>query len=57
MRSLRRITILALVAAVCSMGAAGCRSGGKAKSDEHPTAEHSKEGQPKDHPKGEHPKH
>jgi len=50
MSNIRRIAVLVLVGAMFSLGAAGCKSGGKAGPDEHPSA-----GQPKaEHPKGEH---
>jgi len=47
MSNIRRVIALMLVAAVFSLGAVGCKSGGK-HNDDHPHG---------DHPKGDHPKH
>lgn len=47
MKTIRSIIVLILVAAVFSLSAVGCKSGGK-HNDDHPAG---------DHPKGDHPKH
>lgn len=44
---------LILAAAVLSLGTSGCKSTGKSRHDDHPSAEHPKGEQPK----GDHPKH
>jgi hypothetical protein len=48
MTTLRRISVLVLVAAIFSLGTPGCKSGDKSHKDDHPS---------KEQPKGDHPKH
>jgi hypothetical protein len=67
MKELKKLFVLVLVAAVVSLGLAGCKNGpehptGEHPSSEHPTEETSTEEHPSDehpsseHPAGEHPK-
>jgi hypothetical protein len=56
MRNIRRIAVVMLVVAGFSLSVAGCKSSGKTRRSEHPTAEHRQGEHPKrEHPKGEHP--
>jgi hypothetical protein len=62
MKKLKKLFVLVLVAAVVSLGLAGCKNShehptGDHPSSEHPTEETSTEEHPSsEHPAGEHPK-
>jgi len=55
MSNIRRIIGVVLMAAVFSLGAGGCKSGGKTDSADRPMGDQPKE--KKTEPKGDHPKH
>ncbi|MHC4500503.1 MAG: hypothetical protein ACYS21_15495 [Planctomycetota bacterium] len=62
MNKLRKIFVLLLIAAVVSLGLAGCKDNHEHPTGEHPSSEHPTEETPseehpsKEHPSGEHPK-
>jgi hypothetical protein len=60
MNKVKMVFVLVLIAAVVSLGLAGCKSehpSGEHPSSEHPSKEHPSEEHPsEEHPAGEHPK-
>ena len=57
MKRIKKVLVLVLVAAIVSLGFAGCKDNGEHPTSEHPTEEGSTSEHPaSEHPAAEHPK-